>query len=109
MSHRTVLNLIESEPEAFDTYYVAWKKHFIAAEKVLSTCIESRQYDLTARQRSILRDRLLKAAVVVDHLMTTAANQGRTDQLAVDTELYMQIAAELQMTVDELTARLLGG
>lgn len=107
MSRRAVMNLIENAPTAFNGYQAAWKKHYNAAEKVLETHIESRQYVLTTRQHSILRDRLVHAAVVVNHLMTTAADAGRTDQLTANTELYGQIAEELQMTADELTGLLL--
>jgi len=107
MSRRTVMNLIESSPVAFVNYELAWKKHYNAAEKVLGTHVESHQYELTCRQRSILRERLIQAAVVVEYLMTTAANAGRTDQLSANTELYKQIAEELQMTSDELTGLLL--
>lgn len=107
MSRRTVMNLIENAPTAFNDYQAAWKKHFNAAEKVLETHIESPQYELTTRQRSILRDRLVQAAVVVNHLIATAADAGRTDQLTANTELYGQIAKELQMTADELTGLVL--
>lgn len=108
MSIQQVRNLIKQSPVAFDDYQAAWKKHYVAAEKVLALHIESRQYGLTKHQRGALRTRLMHAAKVVEHLATTAADDGRTNQYDQDMQLFNKIAEELGLTPDELTQRLFG-
>ncbi len=107
MSRRHVMEMIKGLHEDLRLPTSGWKKNDNAAVKALEIFQESQEYDLSTKQVTILRERLLEVARLVGELAQMAADAGRTRHFAQDMELFGHIAEALGMSETELQSQLL--